>query len=197
LVSVSADHLSPVAPGSAVTWTAVAAGGPTPLEYEFWLYQPSTGVWTLGQAYSPASTWTWTAPSGPDSYQIQVWVRDQGSPAQYLSWMNAGPLLVTSGPVGSVALTSNQVAPITPGVPITVTAQGSGGTAPLLYRFILYDYDSATWIVLQDWSASRTYAWTPAAGDVGMRSLQVWVKSTGSAAEWEAWVGTSYFVIVP
>lgn len=111
--------------------------------------------------------------------------------------MNAGPLLVTSGAVGTVALTSNQVAPITPGVPITVTAQASGGTAPLLYRFILYDLDTATWTIVQEWSAARAYTWTPAAGDAGTRSLQVWVKSTGSAAEWEAWVGTGYFVILP
>jgi hypothetical protein len=31
---------------------------------------------------------------------------------------------------------------------------------------------------------------------MAVHALQVWVKSTG-AADWEAYVGTGYFVIVP
>ena len=195
LVSVTSDSQSPIAPGTVVTWKAVAAGGTAPIEYEFWLFQQSTATWTLVQTYGSSSTWTWTAPSTSDTYQVQVWVRDQGFPGQYESWMN-GVATVGSGAVGTVALTSNQVAPITPGVPITWTAQASGGTAPLLYRFWLYDLDTATWTIVQDWSAARTYTWTPAAGDFGTRALQVWVKSTG-APDWQAYAGTGFFVIVP
>jgi hypothetical protein len=50
--------------------------------------------------------------------------------------------------------------------------------------------------MVQDWSASRQYRWTPGATDIGVHALQVWVKSTG-APDWEAYVGTGYFVIVP
>jgi hypothetical protein len=178
-----------------VTWTAVAAGG-SGIQYEFWLYRQSTATWTVGHAYGTASTWTWTAPSTSDTYQVQVWVKDQGFPGDYQSWRNSAAVSVASGAVGTVSLTSNQVAPITPGVPITWTAQASGGTAPLVYRFWLYDFDTATWTIVQDWSATRTYTWTPARGDVGTRAMQVWVKSS-SAPDWQAYAGTGYFVIVP
>jgi hypothetical protein len=82
-------------------------------------------------------------------------------------------------------------------MPITWTAQASGGTAPLLYRFLRYDLQTQTWVEVQGWSASRTYTWTPSASDFGTHVLEVWVKSTGSPNEWDAWTGTPYFVIVP
>lgn len=81
-------------------------------------------------------------------------------------------------------------------MPITWTAQATGGTAPLQYRFYLYNNETSTWTIVQDWSASRQYTWTPGAADFGLHVLQVWVKSTG-APDWEAWTGTGFFVIVP
>ena len=48
VVSLTADTQTPIAPGTTVTWKAVAAGGTTPLEYEFWLYRP-TGGWAIIQ----------------------------------------------------------------------------------------------------------------------------------------------------
>jgi hypothetical protein len=195
LLSVTASSLSPIAPGTTVTWTAVAAGGTTPIPYAFWLYRQSTGAWTLVQGYGLSSTWTWT-PTVPDTYQVEVWVKDQDFPGDYENYMSGAAVSVGSGPVTAVSLTSNQVAPLTTSVPITWTVQGTGGAAPLQYRFWLYDFETAPWTMVQDWSASRQYRWTPGATDIGVHALQVWVKSTG-APDWEAYVGTGYFVIVP
>jgi YD repeat-containing protein len=193
VISLTADSQTPIAPGTTLTWKAVAAGGTTPLEYEFWLYRPSGG-WVITQAYGPASTWTWTADT--NAQYVQVWVRAQGSANSYDAYRGTDAFTVTSGPVSAVSLVSNQVAPLATSVPITWTAQATGGTAPLQYRFYLFNNETSTWTIVQDWSASRQYTWTPTSGEFGVHAVQVWVKSTG-APDWEAWTGTGYFVIVP
>jgi len=79
VASLLPDKISPVGTGTPVTWTAQAAGGQGPLEYEFWRYQDSTGVWTMVQAYGSSSAYTWTpATSDAGTYSLQVWVRRQG-----------------------------------------------------------------------------------------------------------------------
>jgi hypothetical protein len=128
--------------------------------------------------------------------QVQVWVKDQDFPGDYGNYMSSAVVSVGTGPVTAVSLTSNQTAPLTRSMPITWTAQGTGGTAPLQHRFYLYDLETGTWddrAGLECLSAVHVDA---GAADMAVHALQVWVKSTG-AADWEAYVGTGYFVIVP
>ena len=91
LLSVTADHVSPLYPNVPVTWTAHVRGGTGPLEYQFWRLDPATNTWTSVQDYSPANTFTWT-PSPTDSgiFQLQVWVRAIGSAVPYESFLNSG-----------------------------------------------------------------------------------------------------------
>ena len=196
LLSLTSNRLLPLAPGTTVTWTATAAGGTTPLEYSFLLYRGSTNSWTTERAYSSANTWTWTA-SSADTYAVQVWARAQGSPAPYDTWTGTGNFTVASGAITNLAWTTTQTFPLAPQAPITWTAQASGGTAALQYQFYLYDSATASWDVVQAWSAANTWTWTPALGDFGVRAVQVWIRSTGSGAPYEAYLGTGYFVIVP
>lgn len=128
---------------------------------------------------------------------MQAWIRTQGSPAAYENSAGTPEITVSSGPVTSVALTSNQVAPLATTTPITWTAAASGGTAPLLYQFYRYDEVTNSWVIAQAWSATRRYTWTPSRGEFGIHAIQVWVRSSGSTAAYEAWAGTGYFLIVP
>jgi hypothetical protein len=43
----------------------------------------------------------------------------------------------------------------------------------------------------------NTYTWTPSSTDAGPHALQVWVRSAGSTAQYEAYGATGYFTIVP
>jgi hypothetical protein len=79
-VSLSANPSSASA-GTQVTLTATPAGG-TAVEYEFWAYNPSTGVWSDVQPYSTSATCLWT-PSVAGTWSLQVWALNQGSENNY------------------------------------------------------------------------------------------------------------------
>lgn len=194
--SLTPSSSTPVAPGTAVTWTAKAGGPDAALEYQFWLYRLSTGTWSITQAYSSASTWTWT-PSVADTYAVQVWVRVPGSPNSYDAWLGSNYVVVTTGAVSSVSLTVNQTLPVAPSSPLTWTADATGGTAPLQFKFLRYDATAGTWTTVQDWSGSKTYTWTPTPASSGVTVVQVWVRSTGSGAQWDAYTTSGFFLIIP
>ena len=44
LTSLTANVSFPVAPGTPITWTAVASGGTAPLQYQFWRYNIATAA---------------------------------------------------------------------------------------------------------------------------------------------------------
>ena len=196
-VQLSSSAVFPIPPGTPVTWTASVAGSTSNLEYAFYVYKRSTGTWTNARAYSASNTFAWT-PTTADTYLVQVWVRRVGSTAAYDLWRGTDYLNVSVTPAQVVSLTSDISLPASAGTPITWTAVGSGGSAaPLLYRFYLYTEGSG-FTMLRDYSTSNTITWTPAAGDTGAHSIQVWVKSTGSTTtSYEGWMGTTMFIITP
>ncbi len=98
----------------------------------------------------------------------------------------AAPLAVTGLPA-SVTL------PTTEGTAITWTAMTSGGTAPIQYQFMRYT-DGVGWSVAQAYSSNNTYTWFPSAGT---HALQVWVRSSGSTAAYDAYLGTDMFTVLP
>lgn len=186
-----ADKVFPVPPGTPVTWTA-DAGSSSSLEYSFYLY--SNGAWQLAQDYSATNTFTWT-PGSSDlgTHSVQVWVKEATSTAKYDAWKGTGYFAVSSTPPDIISATFT-AAPRS-GSATTITATASGGYAgPIEYRFWIYSNATATWTMIQDYSSSNTAAWTPPAA--GTYSLQVWVRSAGSTANYEDWIGVSP-VIVP
>jgi len=104
---------------------------------------------------------------------------------------------VTTGPIGSVGLTASQSVPVTAGMPITWTATATGGTAPLQYQFWLRDAQTELWSMVRDYSADRTWTWTPGATDFGRVAVQVYIRNTGSGAVYEAYYGSGYFAVTP
>jgi len=96
-----------------------------------------------------------------------------------------------------VAVNASVTFPSNVGTPVTWTATAQGGTAsPLQYRFLLYT-EGWGWALLRDWGTQNTFTWTPTNADTGTHLLQVWVRSTGSTASYEGWLGTPLFVIQP
>jgi hypothetical protein len=192
-LSVTPSTPWPIAPGTNVTWTALAKGGTTPLHYKFYGWSASGG-WSLLRDYGPSPTATWTLGTG--QHQLQVWVREEGSTADYQSWIGTGTFNVAATTPSVVSLTSNQTFPLPANTTITWTAVATGGSAPLQYQFWRYSYGSGTWQVVQAWSASSVYSWTPAPGDAGDYLLQVWVRS-GGAGDWQAFGSFPQFTIQP
>jgi len=104
---------------------------------------------------------------------------------------------VASGPAQVTALNSDTSLPAKAGTTITWTAAAQGGTAtPLQYKFVMYT-EGVGWSMLRDWSTQNTVTWTPTNTDLGNHVVQVWVRSAGSTAAYEGWLGSGYFMILP
>src|SRR5688572_1132383 len=83
-------------------------------------------------------------------------------------------------PLALSSLTANLAAPQVVGTPITFTATAINGTAPYSYKW--WVFDGTTWTILQNWSASNTYTWTPLVANSAFR-VAVWVRSAGSTTD--------------
>ena len=75
---------------------------------------------------------------------------------------------------------------------MTWTATAIGGGAPLQYKFLLYTKATNTTTIVQD-GPSNALVWTPPRG--GTYEVQVWVRSTGSQAPYEASAGSAEFTV--
>jgi hypothetical protein len=179
LGALVSDRASPQPPGTVITFTAPASGGLAPLEFRWWLFD---GVsWHVAREWSTSNTFTWAPSAANPNAAVGVWVRGSGTTAgadvtRGLAFPIVRPALTLS------ALTSSMASPQAPGTPITFTASTSGGTAPLEYRWWLFN--GATWSIAREWSTASTFTWTPAAANP-KAAVGVWVRSAGSAAEFE------------
>jgi hypothetical protein len=186
VTSLTSNVSVPATVGTAMTWTASASGGPTPLQYKFWRY--SAGAWTMVQDYSTSNTYTWTSASGDVGLDgIEVWVRGAGSTAVLEVYRQAW--FRVSVAIAVTSLSSNVSLPTTPGTATTWTATISRGVAPVQYQFWRRDA-AGTWAMVRDWSTTATYNWTPGSSDVGQLAIEVWARNSGSTgpdATLQAW----------
>jgi Subtilase family/Bacterial pre-peptidase C-terminal domain len=184
----------PAIAGQSISWMAFAIGGQAPFEYKFWIFSTSNG-WAVLQDYSPSNVATWT-PLGAGTYEVQVWARRIGSSAAYEDWRDSGPVIITSPPpVSAVSLSANVIFPAPINSTIIWTAAAAGGVQPLQYQFWRFR-EGTGWSMIRDYSPSNIFIWTPLAGDAGRYQLQVFVRSAGSTAAYDAWAGTTSFDIV-
>jgi hypothetical protein len=101
---------------------------------------------------------------------------------------------VTAGPPLVLAsFTADKASPQIAGTPITATATPSGGGGSYQYRWWLGQ--GGTWTLLQDWTASNAYTWTPSAP--GSYTLHVWVRSTGTSGNPPEAYGSLPFTVTP
>jgi hypothetical protein len=196
-VSVSALLTSatfPTRAGRPISWAAFAIGGQAPFEYKFWIYSRAVG-WRMIRDYAPGNEITWSPPDG-GTYTLQVWVRRVGSSAAYDDWRGSETFEVSAPqPAVVAALSPSLLLPVLVDTPITWTATATGGLPPLQYQFWRFR-EGAGWTMVRDYSTTNTFSWTPGANDGGRYALQVWVRSAGSSAAYDAWAGTTYFNII-
>jgi hypothetical protein len=134
------------------------------------------------QDWSTSSTYAWT-PSSSDAgaWSIEVQVRSAGTSAPESS--GYGDMTITTGdPAVVTALTPNKPSPQSQGSTIIWTSQATGGTAPLEFRYFRTRSNTAPVMMVQDWSTSSSYTWTPASTDSGDWWIEVQVRSAGSTA---------------
>jgi probable HAF family extracellular repeat protein len=86
----------------------------------------------------------------------------------------------TPEPIASVTLGASHPAPQLAGTSVIFNAAATGGASPYEFKFLLSDGASTS--VVQDWSASSSFTWTPASADPDYQVI-VWARSDGNAAD--------------
>jgi hypothetical protein len=116
--------------------------------------------------------------------QFIVTASGGGSPPPPPPPPSVAPLQITS-------FSANKSFPAAEGTAITWTATTTGGTN-VQYQFWRY---SATegWQIAQPYSSANSFTWTAPAGT---DAVQVWARSAGSSAQYEAFAATGYFDIL-
>ena len=193
VAAIVADHPMPLASGRPITWSATAVPGQS-LEYAFWLLSPTTG-WSLVRPYGSAPTWSWIPPSA-GRYALQVWVRRPGSTSPYDAWAATNFFDVTAQPLRVLAVRQSVTVPTTR-LPLTWTVTTAGGNGTPEYKFWLYSGTTGTWSAVRNWGPSAAATWVPAPGDAGVYAMQVWVRTAGSTAAYDAYAAPGYFLVTP
>ena len=185
LTTLTANLAAPQPVGTPVTFTATATNGTAPYSYKWWVFDGAN--WTILQNWSTSSSYTWTPSTANSAFRVAVWVRSAGSTTDaYDNPQSNGSIAFPVSPAPSIAplmltaITSDLASPQPVGSTITFTAAASGGTAP--YQFKWFVFDGKTWNVMQDWSPSNTWAWTPTSAG-GKTRVGVWVRSAGSTVD--------------
>lgn len=193
-VSITQIGPLPAAGQGSASWQATGSGGTAAREFEFWRFDAEG--WHLAQTYSGTSTYTWSPGAGDaGTHAIQVWMRSVGSTAAYEAWAATGFFTIAPPPPAAVSITQIGPLPAVGKGSVTWQAYGSDSTAPREFEFWRLDVDG--WHLAQTYSASSTYTWSPGFGDDGSHAIQVWMRSVGSSASYDAWAATSYFTIAP
>jgi hypothetical protein len=193
-LTLTANVDFPTPPGSQVAWMAtLASPGPAP-QYQFQVINTANNTTTVLRSYSSSNQAQWV-PLTTGNFIVQALERQVGSPNPYDLIVNSPTLSVAATPLTITSLTTPTTFPASTGTAIKWTARVKGGMAgPIQYQFWLYS-TATGWRNAQPWGPSETFTWTPAWTDVGDYAVQVWVRSNGSTATYEAYLGTDIFHI--
>jgi hypothetical protein len=182
VTSVTRSHLSPQPVGTTMTFTANATGGIPPYQYKWRMSLDAGTSWFFPTDWSNSPTFVWT-PSAPSSeVRIQVKVRNYGDVSENDGILHGTYSYLITAPPEPLTLNSivpNIASPQAAGTSITFTANATGGTAPLQYKWWVFD---GAWNVARDWGTSNTFAWTPATASSAYR-IAVWVRSAGNTSD--------------
>lgn len=183
-VTLSASPASSQAPGTTVTFTAVATGGADPCQYRFRI-RNSIGAVVATRDYASGSDYAWvTTGLSMGSYTVEVSARSNGSVLDNEAVATMSYKLIV--PVSAVTLSATPASPQTRGSKITFKASASGGVSPYQYRFIIKN-SSGTTVASQGYGSSAKYIWVTSGMAVGTYTVEVDARSNGSDAGREAY----------
>jgi probable HAF family extracellular repeat protein len=177
-VTVAADRTAPQMLGTTVTFTASAAGGVAPIQFKWLVYDGVSS--TVASDWSAAATFTWTPTAANASYTVTAWARSAGSGEDGPEKSAELAFAILPNPLsGIVSLTVDRKAPQKPETTMTFKASWVGAPAPLEFKWLVSDGSSSK--VMQDWSATSTFAWTPTAAD--KYTVSVWARRAGNGKD--------------
>lgn len=172
-VSLAADLDSPQPAGTAVTFTAAAAG-PGPAVYKFAVYD-GTGVLVDQVNYTASPTYRLADARPAGVYSVTVLARPAGRAIYYVS--TAKSFVLTAPDLTGLTLAADRPTPQVAGTPVTFIAAATG-SGPVLYRFVV----STGGLVVEQADYSPNAAYTlPPARPAGAYTVTVYARRPGLA----------------
>jgi hypothetical protein len=181
LSSLTSNLQMPQPTGTAITFTAASSGGVTPHSYKFLQFDGTN--WTVVRNWATSPTFTWTPTQANMFYRIGVWARAANITADDSTYNMSVPYIITgttTQPVTITSLTSNLASPQPSGTSITFTAIATGGTAPLQYKWSVFN--GSSWTVTRDWSQVVNFTWTPTTANPNYQ-VRLWVRSASTTTD--------------
>src|SRR5438445_744071 len=194
---LSADQSAPQPAYTTISFTATSTGGVGTTQYKWQVFDGMT--WAVAQDWSTTNTFAWTPTAPNNGHYVSVWGRSatiSGNAADGAAAMKSMAFTIAPLPPAVLtAVTTDKSAPQTAGTTITFTAAAGSGKAP--YQFKWWVNDGTTWMLLQDWSATATIAWTPTVANAAYK-LSTWVRSSGNPADtYEGYQFTNFAITLP
>jgi hypothetical protein len=182
IANLTSNVPSPKVTGTAITFSAAAAGGTAPYQFKWRLSTDGGASFTTAQEWSNSASFTWTPASATVLARINVWARNSGATADAPQAQASVDYTITvpsAGPLVLNSIASSVPSPQQTGTTITFTANASGGTAPYQYKWWVFN---GVWNVVTNWTTSNTFAWTPTSASSVYR-VAVWVRNAGSTED--------------
>jgi hypothetical protein len=197
--NVGSDVASPQPAGTTVNFIATVTGCPTP-QYQWWVNK--AGVWTIVPGHDfehSSSTFTWNTTGLPDgTYQVGVWAKQRFSTRSYEAFAYVTfTLVVVSGTTHcqAVNVDASPPSPSLKGTSVLLTATPVSCDAAQ-YKWWVRD-TAAHWAIVQDYPGGSTYTFSTTTRPAGTYLLGVWVRQTGSTANYEVFSFITYTVTIP
>jgi hypothetical protein len=184
ITGLSANRTAPQPAGTTVTFTATASGGAAPYQYKWLLYNGDT--WSVLQNWTTSNSYAWTPSTTNAEYRVGVWVRNAGSTADTYDDNATASLLFPIAPMAPgtplllTGINADRMSPQASGTSITFTATATGGSGNYQYKWWIFD--GVSWTVVQGWSGSRTFTWTPGSASASYR-VGLWVRNASSTVD--------------
>jgi RHS repeat-associated protein len=169
-VSLSVNKSSPQPVGTQITFTATVTGAWATPEYSFLASINNGGSWFALRDFSTSNQFVWTPQEARSNWRIAVKASMSGCDPQTgecSSESETSPYILysTNSVVASVSLSANRTSGQPLGSTVTWTANPSGGTNPVNFKWLQSIDGGVSWSTLQDWAptsgAFGSYVWTP------------------------------------
>ncbi|MCA9629431.1 MAG: hypothetical protein KC766_17270 [Myxococcales bacterium] len=192
-VSAAANPPGTAAIGTTVSITGSASCGASTPEYAVYQLKPGDTTYTLLNAYTTTATFDWdTTGESAGTHYIQVWARAVGSPKAYDTYTTLAYVLGSSAVCTSPTLGFNPSSPAAVGTIVGLTGAASGCGTPT-FKYWIHPPGGA-WQVLQDWTTSSFLNWNTTGQTTGYYGFQLWVRQSGSTANYESYANASYLL---
>ena len=89
---------------------------------------------------------------------------------------------------------TDKISPQVQGTVVTFTAAATGGSGNYEYFYTMLDPVTGKWITGQAYSGNAVWTWNTAGANTGTYVIQVWARSVGSTASYEASKGVNYTI---